>query len=114
MGQHRPDRWFKDATWYQGVQFRLPQTETPAPNGSCIDFVVGWFWAAAVETLHAADIPDTRLNHNGGDITIGAQLAQTGFKIRQFNRNKCYVACPSREGGGRRGYSEAFPWSKPT
>ena len=113
-GGHRPDRWFSGAAWHKGVQFRVRNSERTAPNGSCIDFVVGWFWAIGTDVIRVANIPDLRLNHNGGDITIGAQVAQSGFKIKQFNKDKAIVWCPSKEQGGRRGYEEKFPWSKTT
>ena len=51
----------------------------------------------ATEAMRAANIPDVRLGHNGGDITIGEQMHQAGFGIRQWNRGKSLVSCPSRE-----------------
>ncbi len=111
-GGHRPDRWFQEAAWHRGVQLRLRNSERTAPNGSCVDFVVGWFWAIGTDAIRVAGIPDSRLNHNGGDITIGAQVIQSGFKIKEFNKNKSLVWCPTKEQGGRRGYEEQFPWSK--
>lgn len=110
---HRPDRWFQMAPWHRGVNFRLRNSDRAAPNGSCIDFVAGWFWAVGVDAIRTANIPDQRLNHNGGDITIGAQVIQAGYKIREFNKGKSLVWCPPKDQGGRRGYEEAFPWSRP-
>lgn len=104
--------WFKNASWWRRRDLRLRGSKDYAPNGSCIDFPVGWFWAARYDALMAADIPDSRLNHNGGDITIGAQFHQAGFKIYDFNPKKALIACPTRQNGGRRGYSESFPWLK--
>ncbi len=103
-------KWFKAADWYKGKDFRIKGQQTEAPNGSVIDFAVGWCWAMATEAMRAANIPDVRLGHNGGDITIGEQMHQAGFGIRQWNRGKSLISCPSREQGGRRGYSEKFPW----
>jgi hypothetical protein len=60
--------------------------------------------------MREADIPDRRLMHNGGDITIGEQIHQAGYGIKQWNKNKSLIACPSREQGGRRGVSQRFPW----
>jgi len=107
---HRPDQWFRSAKWFHSISFRS-QRRGPTPNGSLIDFVVGWFWALETNLVRLADIPDTRLLHNGGDITIGEQIHQQGFKIQPFNTDKRYVTCPTREAGGRRGFSEEFPWS---
>jgi hypothetical protein len=111
-GGHQPDRWFRTAPWFKGRNLFMRNQQTEAPNGSIIKFSVGWFWALATETIRRGDIPDRRLNHNGGDITIGEQVHQAGAKIAMFNKDKAFVWCPSRENGGRRGFSEGFPWSK--
>jgi ADP-heptose:LPS heptosyltransferase len=105
-----PASWFKAAPWYRGKPFRGRSGQHESPNGSVIDFAVGWCWAIANDAIRQADIPDARLGHNGGDITIGEQLHQAGIPLQQWNRNKSLVACPGREQGGRRGYSERFPW----
>jgi hypothetical protein len=109
---HRPDLWFRNADWFRNVQLRLPNKQMLATNGSCIDFAVGYFWALSTETMRQANIPDVRLNHNGGDITIGAQVHQVGGRIKDFNAGKKHVWCPTKEKGGRRGYSETFPWGR--
>lgn len=108
---NRPDTWFRTGDWFQGRNFRLRGRNNEAPNGTVIEFAVGWFWALAVETIRRGKIPDVRLNHNGGDITIGEQVHQAGAKIKMWNKDKTFVWCPPKEGGGRRGYSESFPWS---
>jgi ADP-heptose:LPS heptosyltransferase/GT2 family glycosyltransferase len=104
--------WFKSASWCSGLPLRGKSKGEEVPNGSVIDFAVGWCWALEVETLRRADIPDIRLAHNGGDITIGEQLHQAGGGLMQWNRNKSQIACPAREAGGRRGFSQKFPWDK--
>jgi ADP-heptose:LPS heptosyltransferase len=109
---HRPDLWFRQASWNRGVPFRVRGSNRAATNGSVIDFAVGWCWALHTETMRIANIPDPRLQHNGGDITIGAQLQQAGYRLHAWNKGKEFIACPSREQGGRRGYSEAFPWTR--
>lgn len=109
-GGGRPDTWFRESPWHRGKFFRTRGGQQETPNGSVIDFAVGWCWALSTEAMRLADIPDRRLGHNGGDITIGEQLHQAGFMIRQWNKGKSLIACPSREQGGRRGYSEKFPW----
>ncbi len=110
---HRPDTWFREATWWENNPLKLKGLARVGPNGSVIEFVAGYFWAMATEMIGRAEIPDVRLNHNGGDITIGAQIHQAGFKIMSLNANKELVWCPTKEKGGRRGYSEAFPWADP-
>jgi ADP-heptose:LPS heptosyltransferase/GT2 family glycosyltransferase len=106
-----PTAWFKTADWYRGRNFRMRGSQKEQTNGSVIDFAVGWCWAIATEAIRKANIPDVRLGHNGGDITCGEALHQAGFDIKQWNMGKSLVACPSMANGGRRGYSEKFPWA---
>lgn len=111
---HNPRQWFEAASWWKGQPLKMKgELDRVGPNGSCIDFVAGWFWAADVAAIKQADIPDATLNHNGGDITIGAQMRQAGFKIKDFNQDKRFVFTPPKLQGGRRGYSEPFPWADP-
>lgn len=106
-----PLTWFQQASWWRGNHLRLRGMERTAANGSCIDFAVGWFWAMEVAAMRAAQIPDARLRHNGGDIVLGAQIHQAGFKIKAINQNRELVYTPPKDAGGRRGWSEAFPWA---
>lgn len=101
-----PRPWFTSAPWHQGKMFRTAQ-QVPAPNGTCIHFCVGWFWALKTEAMRACDIPDLRLGHNGGDVTIGEQLYQGGYSLLEFNTEKAYIFTPP---DGRRGYRETFPF----
>jgi hypothetical protein len=103
--------WFRQASWNRRRLLRAAQGNE-APNGDCIHFCTGWFWAADTRALRECDIPDARLNHNGGDITIGEQLHQGGWKLAEFNKGKQFVFTPTREKGGRRGYAEKFPWQR--
>lgn len=105
---HDPRKWFLAAPWHRGRLFRTQQGGG-APNGTCIHFPVGWFWAMKTQAMRDCDIPDRRLNHNGGDATIGEQLYQGGYKICPFNLKKSLIACPDKP-HGRRGFSERFPW----
>jgi len=110
-GGRDPLAWFRSAPWFRGRGLKVRGRGQEAPNGTVIDFAAGWFWAIATETIKAANVPCPRLNHNGGDITIGEQVHQAGYKVKGFNKDKALVWCPTKEGGGRRGYSEAFPWA---
>ena len=104
-------KWFEAADWWTGKGLRqFGREQHSVENGTCIDFVVGYFWAMATQMIRDADIPDKRLNHNGGDITIGAQIRQAGYKLVSFNTGKSLVWCPDKQNGGRRGYFERFPW----
>lgn len=110
---HNPRKWFEEATWWKNAPLNIGRSDRVGPNGSVIPFVAGWFWAASVAAIKACDIPDVRLQHNGGDCCIGAQIRQGGFKVKDFNQDKRYVFTPPKHQGGRRGYSEAFPWADP-
>jgi ADP-heptose:LPS heptosyltransferase/GT2 family glycosyltransferase len=107
---HRPDSWFKSGSWHRGRFLRSKAGGEEVSNGGIIDFAVGWCWAISTDAMREADVPDRRLLHNGGDITIGEQMHQAGYEIQVWNRNKSLVACPSRAQGGRRGVSQRFPW----
>lgn len=109
MRQSYQLQWFREAAWYRQRQFRTAQGQC-APNGNCIHFPVGWFWCARTAALLACDIPCTRLNHNGGDTTIGEQLHQGGYRTVAFNVGKSCVFTPPKS---RRGYVESPPWMRP-
>lgn len=107
---HDPREWFREAPWWRNRPLRSRRAypaEDPE-HGTVIEFVPGGFWAIHVPSAVAADIPDRRLVHNGGDITIGEQIHQAGWRIIPFNRNHEYVRV---SGASRRGYSERFPWA---
>ncbi len=82
--------WFKAADWYKKRPFQTRQ-RTEAPNGDSLYFVSGGFFAIHTPVIYAANIPDVRLAHNGGDITIGEQVHQAGGKIAEFNTGKKFV-----------------------
>jgi hypothetical protein len=101
-----PRKWFQNASWWRGKDFQTRQGKE-APNGNMIHFIVGGFWALSTEAIRACDIPDTRLNHNGGDICIGEQLHQGGYKLQMFNKDKHLIHTSAAP---RRGYHERFLW----
>jgi hypothetical protein len=107
---HDPRRWFQQATWWKGKHLRIRGTKTEAPNGTVIEFIPGSFWALHTAAMREADIPDSRLVHNGGDATIGEQVHQAGYKNVGFNKDRQFVYT---SGSPRRGYSERFPWANP-
>jgi hypothetical protein len=104
-----PEKWFQCGGWWKSRWLYLTNGRTTAPNGSAILFCTGGFWALATETIRVGDIPDVRLNHNGGDICLGAQVHQTGAEIKDFCRGKKPVRWSDAP---RRGYHEVFPWTK--
>lgn len=104
-----PEKWFHEADWWENRWMHLPQGDRIGPNGHVISFVSGGFWALDVATMRKANIPDVRLNHNGGDCTIGEQVHQAGGKIKDFCRGKTPVRYSDAP---RRGFREDFPWAK--
>ena len=101
-------QWIRQAPWYRGRSFR-DKSGKPVPNGDKVHFVVGAFWALRTEAMRAADIPCRRLQHNGGDWTIGEQLYQAGFKIKNWSGNKEIVEWSALP---RRGLSEVHPGTR--
>lgn len=79
--------WARQAGWHRGRPLR-DANGRPTPGGDCTHFAVGAFWAAHVPSLLAADIPDARIGHNGGDIMIGEQLWQQGFNVYPWMKGK--------------------------
>lgn len=106
---HDPRDWIRQATWFKNKPF-MTSSGVEASNGDTLHFCVGGFWAASVQALSEADVPDTRLRNNGGDCLIGEMLHQAGWKICDFNRNKKYVFSSGAE---RRGVTHRFPWAPP-
>lgn len=94
--------WVRQASWFRGRPLR-DTGGRPTPSGNCTHFAVGAFWAAHVPSLLAADIPDVRIGHNGGDIMIGEQLWQQGFNVYPWMKGKELVNWSAHE---RRGLNE--------
>ncbi len=104
------EKWFQAAEWWKGRQLYTGSGRRMSPNGSQIVFASGGFWALATHVIREAGIPDARLNHNGGDITIGCQVTQAGYKVVDFSPRpaKDIIAWSDSP---RRGYQENFPWA---
>jgi hypothetical protein len=94
--------WIKAAPWYRGRPFR-DKHGRETPLGNRVHFVTGSFWALHVPTMRECDIPDPRLQHNGGDVIIGEQLHQMGHRFAAFSNGKDLV---NWSGTPRRGRSE--------
>lgn len=100
-------KWYETRPWYQGRPYR-DLNETPSPNGNYTYFAHGAWWALHHETAIAADIPDETLWHNGGDITIGEQINQAGFRMADINKGEGLVRISANN---RRGATSKFPWT---
>jgi hypothetical protein len=85
---------YRTRPWYKGREFRMKNGK-PSPNGDKILFATGGFWAITAEAMRNCDIPDKQIGHNGGDYTIGEQLYQGGYKIKQWNGKKQFVGTSS-------------------
>jgi ADP-heptose:LPS heptosyltransferase len=112
---HDPSQWFKQGTWYRNCNWYAgPGRDITSPNGTIIQFVTGGWWCIKTDAIRKCDIPDTRLKLNGGDITIGAQLYQNGFKIYNMNIDKKLVFSSGAEPRGLSHVGRVgkkFPWS---
>lgn len=109
------ERWFRNALWWRGRNLYTANGKRVAPNGSQIVFASGGFWALHTPLIREADIPDTRLVHNGGDITIGCQVTQAGYKVVDFSPKPkkeiiAWSDAPPRGSSHKTGVKE-FPWS---
>jgi hypothetical protein len=104
----KPEHWFQAAAWWRKRDLFTANGTRTSPNGTQIVFASGGFWALGTAAMREADIPDARLNHNGGDIVAsGCQVTQAGYKVVDFSHRKdlvCWSDC------GRRGFHEPFPW----
>lgn len=102
--QPKHAEWVKKADWYRGKLFRDRRGEATV-NGNKIFFCTGSCWVAKTEAIKKANIPDVRLTHNGGDICIGEQMWQNGYKLRPWNGDKKTVCWSSKP---RRGASQSI------
>jgi len=104
--------WFEQANWHFGRPLRL-RTGVPAPNGNTIHFIADWFWVAKTEAIKVCNIPDERLLNQGGDITVGEQLYQGGYKIMEINHAKALVySAAGKFRGEHAKKGGVYPWAQ--
>lgn len=87
--------WLRRASWHKGRPTRGRQRDVPVPNGSSVYFVSGGCWAMKTSMIVDAQVPDVRLQHNGGDVCIGEQVYQSGGTMVLWNQNKQQVVTSS-------------------
>ena len=92
--------WCREAAWFENRPWIQHGTRSLAP------FASGSFWAMSREAIQKCDIPDLRLGHNKGDVTIGCQIHQAGYQISRFSQNKEIVRWSDAD---RRGKVERHP-----
>ena len=97
--------WYEARSWFKKRAWQM-QNGRGSPNGNKIHFAEGGWWAITTEAIRACGIPDPEIGHNGGDYTIGCQLYQGGYEIKQFNANKQFIHTSSVD---RRGVTTAMP-----
>lgn len=102
-----PRLWFKKFPWHRGKPFRTRQG-APAPNGDTIHFCEGRFFVLLVEAIEACDLPCEGLTQKGGEIVLGEQLYQGGYKLKQFNTGKTLVTWDTRQALREPGL--LYPW----
>lgn len=73
--------WLKQADWYTGRPLHKDNSKRPPMDKS--DFCTGGFWLVTKQAVMAANWPDQRLKHRGGDIWMGVALQQQGFGVAQ-------------------------------
>jgi hypothetical protein len=112
---YSPEKWFHSADWWRNAWMHMVQGKRMGNNGHQIVFATGSFWALDTDVMRAANIPDVRLIHSGGDITIGEQVNQAGFKTCDFSSDKRIVRwsdAPPRGWSPKSQAQKEFPWSK--
>lgn len=104
-----PAHWFKAAPWYRGKLLRN-HAGAEAANGRVVHYCAGWFWCSPMEVIRTCDIPCPRLGQKGGEITVGEQLHQHGYLLKQFNGGQSFVKrLPQNEVPRPRSIGR-FPW----
>ena len=76
--------WLKQADWYGGRKLNQDHSKRPPMDKS--DFCTGGFWLVTKEAIMAANWPDARLRHRGGDIWMGVALQQQGYGVAQMHQ----------------------------
>jgi hypothetical protein len=102
-----PRDWFYQAKWFNGRDF-LNSQNIESPNGDIIRYCASWFWVMRTAMIEKCDIPDRRLRDVGGEIAIGEQLHQHGYRIRHFNVGKSMIYCANTA----KTQTPVYPWEQ--
>lgn len=69
-------RWLASRSWHRGV---------PADQRGGIYYPQGWFFVVSAEAIRKCDLPDETARQTGGDVVMGEQLRQNGYRIVPIN-----------------------------
>jgi hypothetical protein len=83
-------QWIRSAAWHRGRGFR-DRTGKEQPGADKIHFITGSCLGLKTEAIRRCDIPDARVTTERGDVFIGEQLWQHGYRLRQWNAHKKIV-----------------------
>jgi len=75
------DAYIRDQPWFTGADIK-----------PYVDFITGGWWAIRTEVLCKHNWPSRDLEHNGGDVMLGALCAQQGYKLGKYTANVCINA----------------------
>lgn len=90
----RWQQWLRESPWH-----RIPYGAHPRTGVPVVRFCVGSLWTMRVDTAREYEIPDRRLAHTRGDVTMGAQLYQAGRALVHWgdrNTDVRFNAAPRR------------------
>jgi hypothetical protein len=91
--------WCQAATWWKDRPWHKPHPT----NRLYALFPLGSFWMIHTQTARDLDIPDPRIGHNKGDVSIGCQLWQSNYDIAVFDSRRTIV---SWNNSARRGLTD--------
>jgi len=100
--------WVKSRPWYRGRAFQMANGNE-APNGNKVVFAAGGFWAANMQAIREAGVPDPEIGHNGTDYMIAEQLWQAGYGMKGWNNQKQFVFTSSVDRRGLTEYHTGMP-----
>lgn len=105
--------WLRERPWFQGRHLRS-KSGIDSATGNYVHFCADWFFAIRTSAIYGAGIPDEALLQKGGDVVIGEQLHQHGYKLKTFNLGKAYVYQPNYRDQVIRNFDyRTAPWQFP-
>jgi hypothetical protein len=78
-------KWYGDREWYTGKVLRGINKQPSTDQGEVFHYGQTGFCVFSTEAIKACGIPDFGAWDLGGDVVIGEQLWQNGFRTLPFN-----------------------------